>query len=110
MQAVVDLATGSGIAYDQYDRTALSDTTIDSSKNLRQWTYQYCNEFGFLQTPNTEQPVRSEYLDLAFWKDYCDSIFGTEMKADADRTNKHYGGLDIHGDNIVFMNGSEDPW
>lgn len=28
----------------------------------------------------------------------------------ADATNQHYGGLDIQGDNIVFVNAQEDPW
>ena len=32
------------------------------------------------------------------------------MPAHAEETNKHYGGLDITGDNIFFLNGSEDPW
>lgn len=26
------------------------------------------------------------------------------------KVNEHYGGLDITGDNIFFLNGSEDPW
>ena len=59
MGAVADLAVGGGLSYDQYDAVALSDTTIDINKNLRQWSYQYCNEFGFFQTPNLEQPMRS---------------------------------------------------
>lgn len=32
------------------------------------------------------------------------------MEATTDQTNKVYGGLDITGDNIFFLNGSEDPW
>jgi len=26
------------------------------------------------------------------------------------RTNEFYGGMKIHGSNIYFSNGSEDPW
>ena len=47
LQAVAGLASSSGISYDQYDAVSLSDTTIDINNSLRQWTYQYCNEFGF---------------------------------------------------------------
>ena len=47
MQAVAKLAKDYGLSYDQYDANSLGKTTIDINSNLRQWTYQYCNEFGF---------------------------------------------------------------
>ena len=108
---IADLAQSGGLDYDQYDAKALSDTTIDVDNNMRQWSYQYCSEFGFYQTPNTVEPMRSEELYYDFWPDYCGRIFGeTTMEATTDQTNKIYGGLDITGDNIFFLNGSEDPW
>ena len=96
--------------YEDYDAVTLSKTAIDINKSGRQWTYQYCNEFGFYQTPNDETPMRSETLVESFWPDYCQRIFGKEMDASTDATNQHYGGLNIRGDNIFFLNGSEDPW
>ena len=47
IKAVAGLASSSGIAYDQYDANSLAKTEIDINSSLRQWTYQYCNEFGF---------------------------------------------------------------
>ena len=47
MQAVADRAVAGGITYSQYDAVSLSDTTIDTNNALRQWSYQYCTEFGF---------------------------------------------------------------
>ena len=64
METVAALGKKGGISYDQYDSFALGDTTIDINKNLRQWTYQYCNEFGFYQTPNTVDPMRSDAIDF----------------------------------------------
>lgn len=52
LRAVAKFGKNSGMYYDQYDAVALQDTTIDIDLNLRQWTYQYCTEFGFYQTPN----------------------------------------------------------
>lgn len=54
--------------------------------------------------------MRSEALRLPFWPDYCARVFGRPMHTDTDRTNRHYGALNIRGDNIFFLNGSEDPW
>ena len=47
MQAVADLAANSGVKYEDYDAVVLSNTKIDINTSSRQWTYQYCNEFGF---------------------------------------------------------------
>ena len=110
MQAVADRAVAGGITYDQYDAVSLSNTKIDTNNALRQWTYQYCTEFGFFQTPNSEQPMRSWAMSYGFWPDYCNRIFGKEIETKTEQTNKLYGGLNIRGDNIFFLNGSEDPW
>ena len=55
--------------------------------------------------------MRSEELSMPFWSYYCDAIFGDGFPAPAvDHVNSIYHGLDIVGDNIFFLNGSEDPW
>ena len=110
MKQVAETAKSGGVVYSGYSAKALSDPKIDINSNMRQWTYQFCNEFGFFATPNTQQPLRTKYIEFDFWVDYCNRVFGKEMQAQTDWTNKHYGGLDIEGDNIFFLNGSEDPW
>ena len=104
------MASDYGVKYEDYDAATLSKTEIDTTKAGRQWSYQYCNEFGFYQTPNDTNPMRSMQLVESFWPDYCQRIFGKPMDADTDGTNQYYEGLNIKGDNIFFMNGSEDPW
>lgn len=36
-----------GVTANQYDYMSLRNTTYDESKNVRQWTYQFCTEFGW---------------------------------------------------------------
>lgn len=55
--------------------------------------------------------MRSRELDMDFWEHYCKEIYGDEMYDPAvNEMNAFFGGLDIRGENIYFMNGSEDPW
>ena len=109
---VAEYGRSKGISYYQYDAKSLQNETIDINSNLRQWTYQYCTEFGFFQTPRNEfTGMRSQVLHLPYWPDYCTRIFG-ELLPDnfSARTNRNYGGLDIKGKNIFFANAEEDPW
>lgn len=47
MQGLADYATKLKVHVQDYDADSLSNTTIDIQKNIRQWTYQYCTEFGW---------------------------------------------------------------
>jgi len=47
MTEVYNLGVGKGVSYNQYYRVALQNTTIDVNNNMRQWTWQYCTEFGY---------------------------------------------------------------
>lgn len=111
LRAVHHFGAEQGLTYDMYDSTALQNTTVDFGRIIRQWTYQYCNEFGFFQVPNPVFPLRSERLALPFWPAYCKRIFGKDMpQPHVSATNQRYGGLDISGENIFFSNSAEDPW
>lgn len=100
-----------GMAWDTYSTTSLQNTTIDFYKSSRQWTYMYCNEFAFFQTPNNVFPLRSEAIAVPWWPEYCKGIYGQKLPAlHVEETNKFYGGLDITGDNIFFGVAIEDPW
>ena len=108
---VAKFGTSSGVTYDLYWHKALQDTKIDINKAYRQWTYEYCTQFAFFQTPNDVFPMRSMELEMPFWSYYCKAIFGEDIgEPEIGKVNKLYGGLDITGDNIFFLNGSEDPW
>ena len=55
MQTVKEMAVSEGMNFDTYDAEGvLSSTKVDINQAGRQWTYMYCNEFGFFITPNSE--------------------------------------------------------
>jgi hypothetical protein len=111
LRALKSYADSKGVLLYQYDSSSLRNTSIDFNNNARQWTYQYCTEFGWFQIPNTEHPMRSDYIDTPFWFEYCKRIFGESVQSpNIEYTNGYTGGLEITGDNIFFVNGIEDPW
>jgi hypothetical protein len=78
----------------------------------RSWTWQYCTEWGFLQTgyaPHGQLPVISSLLDTAYESIVCDQAFGRTTPANVDLVNK-YGGYDISYPRLAFVEGSADPW
>ena len=99
------------VNYDGYDRRALANTTYDVNKNSRQWTWQVCTEFGWFQTPAEQNPLRSDLIAPSYWSPFCEALFGKEnSEPKVDFYNKLYGGLNITGDKIIFVNAGEDPW
>lgn len=100
-----------GLTSEEYDAASLSNTTIDFSLNLRQWTWQYCTEFAWFQTPNDQFRTRSPAINLTFWTDYCRRIYDPSLPdVNVTKVNEKYGGLNITGKNIFFFNAIEDPW
>lgn len=51
----------------------------------------------------------SGVIDLEYWKDYCQLIFG-EIKLNVEATNTEFGSVTLRGSNILFTNGIEDQW
>lgn len=80
----------------------------------RQWTYQTCTEFGYFQTTNSEKShLFSNTMPLEYFTEMCSSLFGLgsdEVSKAVDATNTFYGGKNVSGTNIIFPNGSIDPW
>ena len=70
-----DQRTGGGSGGESakyYSAVGLQNTTYDSAKptNARQWTYQYCTQFGWLQGPG-QQPMRFSDLTVDYFRDWC---------------------------------------
>lgn len=80
----------------------------------RQWTYQTCTEFGYFQTTDSKQSsLFSDTTPLSYFTDICTEVFGIkseDVSSAVDHTNTFYGGRNVTGTNIVFPNGSIDPW
>ena len=110
-QMINDWQVGRIVGRDDYWSAALVNTTIDYGKNGRQWTYQYCSELGYLQTPAQKYPpLKNDAMNLTFWKNYCSRIFKRETFPDTYLWNLRYGGKAPSITNVIYMNGEEDPW
>ena len=83
------------------------------SSTERQWYYQTCTEFGFYQTTDSTNQAFGKYMSLKSFTDICKEVYGINetaiQKAIAD-TNSHYKSKKIDTTNVVFPNGSIDPW
>jgi len=86
----------------------------DPANNMRPWTYQTCNEFGYFQTANsTAHPFYNwtKWLTGDFYMDICREAFdGWKSKPMVDWMNQIYGDTRIAGTNIIFPSGTIDPW
>ncbi|MDI1487722.1 MAG: hypothetical protein OHK93_006994 [Ramalina farinacea] len=79
----------------------------------RSWPYQYCSQWGFLQTgsgvPSDQLPLISRLLTLDYESIICRDAFNLTTPADTDAINK-YGGYDISYDRLAIIDGEQDPW
>lgn len=52
-------ALSEGVSIEDYERVSLSNTTLNTLNSSRQWTWQYCTEFGWFQEPSYLYATRS---------------------------------------------------
>ncbi|KAI1721827.1 serine carboxypeptidase s28 domain-containing protein [Ditylenchus destructor] len=92
----------------------------DTAPNwFRGWHWQKCTEFGFFQTIY-EDDRSNMFGDLTLSLEYssgtCADVFGPEydlqtVQKAIEEANNFYGGTDkFNATNVIFINGSEDPW
>ncbi|MEI8346483.1 MAG: S28 family serine protease [Pseudomonadota bacterium] len=85
-----------------------------SSFGMRAWYYQSCTEFGYWQIAHHDPKVsvRSSLIDLNFHQQLCKRLFGIDKPVDDAATNRKFYQLLLESKtkNILFTNGSVDPW
>ncbi|XP_060598936.1 putative serine protease K12H4.7 [Ruditapes philippinarum] len=89
-----------------------------SAEGSRQWLYQTCTEFGWIQSSwSPKQPFGAWiYFPFNLTTDFCVSVFppciygGSEVLYNSEQTNRFYGGLSLPISRAVFVNGMMDPW
>jgi pimeloyl-ACP methyl ester carboxylesterase len=110
-------------AFQQLEVTPMNDW-VDGAKSLdpadypetgmRAWLYQSCTEFGYYQiaNPNLAQSARSPQITSAYHDEMCKRLFGISAPVNTVKTNsKFFNHLADPGvSNILFTNGSDDPW
>jgi hypothetical protein len=85
----------------------------DISQDWRSWPYQYCTQWGYLQTgsgaPADQLPLISRTNDLAYESMICEYAFNITTPANVTAINK-YGGFGISYPRLAIIDGEWDPW
>ncbi|KAL8826238.1 MAG: hypothetical protein Q9170_007477 [Blastenia crenularia] len=97
--------------YSTHNLTFYAQDSLDAT--WRAWPYQYCSQWGFLQTgsgvPANELPLISRLLTLEYNSLICKYAFNITTPPDLEAVNK-YGGFDIAYDRLAIVDGEQDPW
>ncbi|KAI1283522.1 peptidase S28 [Xylaria sp. FL0933] len=97
--------------FSTYDTEFYSQDSI--SQSWRLWPYQYCTQWGFLQTgsgvPKNELPLISRTIDLNYSSVICRDAFNLTEPAKVGVINK-YGGFSLSYPRLAFVDGKWDPW
>ncbi|MCJ1291575.1 hypothetical protein MMC34_003120 [Xylographa carneopallida] len=85
----------------------------DLSQSWRSWPYQYCSQWGFLQTgsgvPKNQLPIISRTQTLEYESLICRDAFNITTPPDTDAVN-YIGAYNISYNRLAFIDGQEDPW
>ncbi|KAI4169934.1 MAG: hypothetical protein LQ343_005315 [Gyalolechia ehrenbergii] len=97
--------------YSTHNTTFYAQSSLADS--WRSWPYQYCTEYGYLQTgsgvPASQLPLISRLLTLEYNSLICRLAFNITTPPNTDAVNK-YGGFEIAYDRLAIIDGEEDPW
>ncbi|KAI1695371.1 serine carboxypeptidase s28 domain-containing protein [Ditylenchus destructor] len=83
------------------------------------WLWQTCTEFGYYQTTHIDGGIYDDavltvrdYIEMKCSRNFPEMHFNeSSIQAAIDKTNAFYGGSkNFNATNVVFVNGSEDPW
>jgi hypothetical protein len=85
----------------------------DITQTWRSWPYQYCSQWGFLQTgsgvPADQLPLISRTITLDYEEIICRDAFNITTRPAIDVINA-YGGYDVAYNRLAFIDGEDDPW
>ncbi|CCU81248.1 unnamed protein product [Blumeria hordei] len=85
----------------------------DISQDWRAWPYQYCTQWGYLQTgsgvPNNQLPLLSRTITLERESLICKLAFNITSPPNVAAINK-YGGFALSYSRLAMIDGEQDPW
>lgn len=85
----------------------------DITQDWRSWPYQYCSQWGYLQTgsgvPKHQLPLVSRTNNLAWNSIICVEAFNITTPPNVDAINK-YGSFDLSYPRLAMIDGEQDPW
>lgn len=89
-----------------------ADKSVENYDYLS-WPYQYCTEWGFLQTgsgvPEDQLSLVSRLITIPYSSLVCELAFNITSPPDLERANK-YGGFNISYPRLALIGGETDPW
>lgn len=100
----------------EFSAQAAENTNLSASSGsigMRQWFYQSCTEFGYWQNVNPDPALQTRSLRINenYHRGVCKRLFNLNQFADVAKTNASYfEPIQKTSSNILFTNGSEDPW
>ncbi|KAE8454192.1 hypothetical protein EG329_005117 [Mollisiaceae sp. DMI_Dod_QoI] len=111
-QYTVSSCTGSqDSCFSQHNATFYEQDDI--TQDWRSWPYQFCTQWGYLQTgsgfPASELPLVSRTQDLAYESLICNYAFNISSPPNVTAINK-YGGFNISYPRLAIIDGEQDPW
>ncbi|EGC31013.1 hypothetical protein DICPUDRAFT_83068 [Dictyostelium purpureum] len=95
---------------EEYSTVWQQNTTADPAKADRQWWFQTCAALGYFQDAPLSGSIRSSMVNMTYFKTHCQQVFGIPLWPNTAAVNIHYGGNNTAGTNILYTNGSQDPW
>jgi len=94
--------------WNSYSSYGLQDES--TSNGDRTWWWQECSELGYFQNAPAQDSIRSHNVNMTYHRWRCNTAFGNNVWPNTIQTNNHYGGANIRGTSIYFINSSQDPW
>jgi hypothetical protein len=95
---------------EQYSTAYQSSIEVAPERNYRPWWFQKCTEFAWFQTAPARGSIRSSLVNLEYHRQHCKALFGKDLWPNINETNEYYGGAEIRATNVIYVDGSQDPW
>ena len=89
-----------------------TDKSVENYDSLS-WAYQYCTEWGYLQTgsgvPADQLPLISRFITLEYLTQICRYAFDISAPPDLEIINQ-YGNFNLSYPRLAHIGGETDPW
>ncbi|KHN87475.1 Putative serine protease K12H4.7 [Toxocara canis] len=108
--------TAIDVSYDNFVKFMKNERYAQPSSQPRAWLYQNCNEFGHFATSEDRNGFFGDTIPLSFFIGRCQDVFGPEYTKERilqniASTNTYFGGnKNFKATDVIFPNGSDDPW
>jgi len=100
----------------QDDYYWINNWWLEEFSQWRLWMFQTCTEWGYQISSDYGRNIFEDSMPINYLIDFCPDVFGddynrTRLDNGVRNTNWLYGGQDnYNGTNVIWVNGSEDPW